>query len=246
MVRGLCVALLLPATVRPAAAAGTTCRPLGLSLRYPTMYIAPGDYGTIGEVYGWDVSNPDYRDPVGSGDEGIPGGVVTQTYTNSLAKLYVGSEWIALEDEKYRDCLGIAAILDLNAPRLYHEDSFPYWQPYPETTTRMNNPVLRMIEGDWFKFWDTVEPFLDAQLSAGNSTLIYDGKEGCGGATAAAAAYLIRKDSITAQEAVENIVALRPCSDDGMNETTSPDVFEKLEGIAAGLGGGGTSRAGAW
>lgn len=198
------------------------CTAGSLSVRYDTVYYVPDH---IGSLYGWDASDPRYRVP----ETGEPfGGWATPVYTHpteTSANLFLTSRHIAEHDDKYLECMGVKAIANLGAVDLY-----PYWNGYPAYYTNHNDlPVISMVYHEWPKRLPVLAAFIDEQLSAGNSTAIYD-EDGCLGAGSAAIAYVMLKRGQPFTAVFDSLLSKRRCLQTimgGQDDTTEwpPEYF---------------------
>jgi len=187
------------------------CIPAGSSVFFKTTYYVRED---IGSVYGWDSSDPRYKIP---GDDEVYGGNATLAYTDPKTggRLYIAGAHIADRDRVYRTCLGIHALVNLDAPDLHHRDSWHYphpkWNWYPRYDPHaLHYPMIRMPSKIWFQQFDRIEAFIDQQLAVQNTTMIYDGR-GCRAAAVAAVGYVMRKTGRPVQEVYDELKAKRPC-----------------------------------
>lgn len=222
---------------QPAAADASTCVPNGLSVFYTSVYKQDE---TIAREYGYDASDTRYRSPPNSNY--IPGGNATAVYTHptqTKAKLWIGSTHIAHNDEEFLRCIGAEAFVDLQAPILYSRDKDPYnrkaYHVYPkfEPATMHDGwsiPQINLPGREWGRFYGQIETFIDTHLAAGRSVFMYDAnterEEACAAAGATAVTYVMKKDSLTAEQAIARLAAKHPCI---TGYYTSPRTLAKIQ-----------------
>jgi len=194
--------------------------PQGYSQRYDQVWVyegheVAGDIADYGAKFSYDSSDPRYRFPDGYDPRyagTAPGGHATEIFSHTNgAKVYLASDHVATEDLKYLNCLSIGAFVNMNAPHLHTEDSYPSteWGPnYPSygreafTKYGQNFPAvpstsfISFPHDLWQDHYDEVQQFINDKIDAGTSVLIYD-LEGSKGAAAVAIAYQLHKSSAT-------------------------------------------------
>eukprot|EP00929_Paragymnodinium_shiwhaense_P120642 TRINITY_DN92635_c0_g1_i1.p1 TRINITY_DN92635_c0_g1~~TRINITY_DN92635_c0_g1_i1.p1 ORF type:complete len:266 (+),score=28.99 TRINITY_DN92635_c0_g1_i1:108-905(+) len=219
---------------------GSTCEANGYAPRYGTppasVYQVPDNFpymDSSGVMHDWpnpdrwDSSDPRYTFPADHHDPRYalhkPGGTATLIHTVGTAKLWLGSVHNAHEDLEYQNCLNIGALANLHTPELFHEDKYPHWEPWPDTTDRQaftkynqNFPAMAQIalpERRWFKHYTELETWVDNKLTAGTSVFLFD-IEGTKGAAAWAISYQLRKLGGTYDARYAALKAERPWIDD--------------------------------
>jgi hypothetical protein len=143
----------------------------------------------------------------------IGGGTVT-----TPGKLWLGSELRAEEDAEIHDCLNVASIMDMTV------DEFPWFagrgNGYPFYDVRIDYEAYNRTFPDqhriqfpsefWFHYYSRAEIWLNEQLAAGRSVLVYD-LEGCTGAAALVIAYAARKEQVPWKAKYDEVRKARPC-----------------------------------